>query len=149
MRACPRLNPKYAGLLMFVTAIIGGKSTAAAQPATGQRPLQPRDFSLTTKDGVQLKITYYPSPAGQQAVPVVMLHDFNETRAVLLAAGPAAADSAGRLGGFCSAGAATFWVAAVVTVDLRGHGESKTMFVGDDVVELDAAHFRPKIFRTW
>jgi pimeloyl-ACP methyl ester carboxylesterase len=96
-----------------------GSAAAAQQPMAKAPP--PVEVTLPTKDGVQLRATYYPSSAGQQAVPVVMLHDFNETRAVFdpLAralqnppqpAGPGAPEIASR---------------AVLAVDLRGHGGSK------------------------
>jgi pimeloyl-ACP methyl ester carboxylesterase len=88
---------------------------------------------------LQLKITYYPSNAGQDAVPVIMLHDYLETRAVFkpLAVAlqnpprpqsPAAPQLASR---------------AVITVDLRGHGESRSTVAPDGTaMELDANRFR-------
>ena len=110
-----------------------------------QPPPPPVDQSLTTKDGVQLKITYYPSNAGQQAVPVILLHDYNETRAVFnplakLLQVPRAPDDAPEEKVFRSR--------AVVTVDLRGHGESKTAFdASGAAVELDASRFGPADFQ--
>lgn len=117
--------------------------TAAAQ-APGRIP-PPQQVALTTKDGVQLKITYYPSNAGQNAVPIVMLHDFSETRAVFdpLAKAlqnprppesPTAPRTASR---------------AVVTVDLRGHGGSKTAMARDgSALELNAARFELEDFQS-
>ncbi len=109
---------------------------AAAQSS---RALQPEDVALTTKDGVQLKITYYPSSAGQQAVPVVMLHDFNETRAVFEPLARQLASPGGGFGEAAPEGAAVNRSRAVVTVDLRGHGDSKTAFgPGGEAVKVDA-----------
>jgi len=97
-----------------------------------------------TKDGVQLQATYYPSSAGQQAVPVVMLHDFNETRAVFdplarvlqnppTPASPTAPQIASR---------------AVLAVDLRGHGGSKfSQTANGSTVELEPNRFQPGDFQ--
>ena len=69
----------------------------------------PEDTTLETADGVQLAATYYASLKGKQAIPVVLLHglkhsrtDFTELAKTLQSQGY-----------------------AVLTVDLRGHGESK------------------------
>src|SRR5262245_16194749 len=51
----------------------------------------PQVVPLQTSDGVQLKVTYYPSkhpkgsPQAKQVTPVVLLHDYKETRAVFAA----------------------------------------------------------------
>jgi pimeloyl-ACP methyl ester carboxylesterase len=127
--------------LLNAGLLSGSAAPIAAQTVRPGRIEPPEDHSLTTKDGVQIKITYYASNAGQQAVPVILLHDFNETRAVMdplalmlqtppeelqedLPPGPPMAPR------------------AVVTVDLRGHGQSKTGFDGDESYELDANHFQ-------
>lgn len=105
----------------LVVSFAPADEVALAQAVRPKAPA-PVEVTLPTKDGVQLRATYYPSTAGQQAVPVVMLHDFNETRAVFdpLARAlqnppqpesPAAREIASR---------------AVLTVDLRGHGGSKS-----------------------
>lgn len=147
----PCLAAIFASVVLFglPTAAVAQDATTTppvpAPPVAAERSLVPLDYSLTTKDGVQLKITYFPSTAGPQAVPVIMLHDFNETRAVytplatmlqvpppeLAATLPPGAPMQGR---------------AVVTVDLRGHGESKAAFDGENMVELDASHFRLEDF---
>ena len=74
----------------------------AAKPATS------RDEALTTKDGAEIKITYFKSSAGQDAPVVVMLHGKGSNRLVWK--------------GYAEA--LTKADFAVVTVDLRGHGES-------------------------
>ncbi|MGI9427941.1 MAG: alpha/beta hydrolase [Bythopirellula sp.] len=71
-------------------------------------------ISLTTRDGVRIKATYYPSSLGKNSVPVVMLHDFKQSRSVFN--GLAQALSSPPNGDLPSH--------AVLTVDLRGHGES-------------------------
>jgi len=138
-----RLRTRRLTLACVAVALIGAE-LAQGQVLT-QRMRPPEEHSLTTKDSVQLKITYYPSNVGQQAVPVIMLHDFNETRAVFdplaralhylpMPESPAPQQIESR---------------AVVTVDLRGHGESKTAFAPDGTaMELDATRFRTEDFES-
>jgi pimeloyl-ACP methyl ester carboxylesterase len=104
----------------------------------GQTPPPPEVVSLRTRDGVQLEISYYPStrPKGslqaKQVAPVVLLHDYKETRNVF-------ASLAGRLQapGENEPNRPSF---AVVTVDLRGHGDSAKQLRPDgSQVDLDAA----------
>jgi pimeloyl-ACP methyl ester carboxylesterase len=140
-------NHRLQRLLMTAACglcLVGSSGIGWAQ-SQAQRVPPPADVSLTTKDGVQLKATYYPSNAGQDAVPVIMLHDFAETRAVLeplalalqnprAPASPAAPKMESR---------------AVVTVDLRGHGDSKTAFAADgSPVELEATRFEVEDFES-
>src|SRR5690606_34402749 len=129
-------------LFAALAAICAVSAPANAQPG-GPRVPPPQTLTLATKDGVQLKITYYPSNAGTQAVPVVMLHDFNETRAVFdplarfLQNPPVEEDGPEKVAS-----------RAVVTVDLRGHGDSKTGFGPDGAaLELDANRFRAEDFQ--
>jgi pimeloyl-ACP methyl ester carboxylesterase len=100
--------------------------------------LPPQIVPLQTRDGVQLKATYYPSkyPQGsaqaKQVAPVVLLHDYKETRAVFAAL-------AERLQGTADDGPGrpSF---AVITVDLRAHGDStKQIFPDGTQADLDAA----------
>jgi pimeloyl-ACP methyl ester carboxylesterase len=115
----------------------------AAAQSSSQRPKPPTELALTTKDGVQLKITYYPSSAGHDAVPVVMLHDFGETRAVFNPLAVALQTPRPR-----EVGTDPNTSRAVVTVDLRGHGESKLAVDRDgSTVELDATRFALEDFQ--
>ena len=108
----------------------------------GQAP-PPVDQIVRTKDNVQLKLTYYPSTAGKDAVPVVMLHDYNETRAVfaplaLALQNPPVPEAASQ---------PKISPRAVITVDLRGHGDSKAAIAPDgSEIELDAHRLRPADF---
>jgi pimeloyl-ACP methyl ester carboxylesterase len=106
--------------------------------ASGQGPEgpPPQIVSLNTKDGVQIKATYFPSPAragsdqAKQITPVVLLHDYKGTRAALT---PLAQKLQTTMDG------ETPRFAAVV-VDLRAHGEStKQLGLGGAEAELDAA----------
>lgn len=107
----------YSGYIRWtVLGLLGwmavGASTVLAQGAYRAPP--PEELKLTTKDGVKLSATYYPSSLGKEAVPIVMLHDFKESRTVFnsLAAALQSPTDGSRDS------------RAVITVDLRGHGES-------------------------
>ncbi len=91
-------------------------------PATAQRrgssdvEKKPESVKMRTKDGVILKGSFYPSSLGKNAVPIVLLHDFKESRTVFNGLARALQDPPGEQNPSC----------AVLTIDLRGHGESTT-----------------------
>ena len=94
---------------------------------------------LETKDGVKLGITYYPSSMGKGAVPIVMIHDFKESRAVF---SPLAQQ-------LSTPTEDEQYSHAVITVDLRGHGSSTIARDFNDrrgSYELDASSFKPQDF---
>ena len=130
-------------LLACLAAAAGQGGVACAQSARAKAP-PPVDVTLTTKDGVQLKATYYPSSAGAQAVPVVMLHDLHETRAVFAPLALALQNPP-----IPENDAAPQMVSrAVLAVDLRGHGGSKTSRGADGMtVELDSNRFQAADFQ--
>jgi len=107
---------------------------------TGPTPVQSATaaeaVSLTTRDGVRLKISYFPgsarkgTPQAKQTTPVVFLHDYKGSRAVF-ASLVQKLQAAGKKDG----GQPSF---AAVTVDLRGHGESIKV-ANNPQVELNAA----------
>ncbi len=121
-------------------ALIVGFMAATAGPAAAQDregpPAEP--VNLVTKDGVQLKATYYPGAArkgstqAKQTTPVILLHDFKGTRAVysqLVAKLQASAEPGVEHPYF-----------AILAVDLRAHGASTKQFSPDGAVtDLDAA----------
>lgn len=126
-------------LAATLVAANGWQQAAAQAPGRRLPPPEPVKRVLATKDGVQLAITYYPSTAGQQATPVVMLHDFNETRAVFDGLARALQNPPASRAGAKDA----VLPRAVIAVDLRGHGGSKTKFGPDGVpFELDANRFQ-------
>ncbi|MEM8864386.1 MAG: alpha/beta fold hydrolase [Planctomycetota bacterium] len=90
--------------------------------------------TLVTKDGVSLGATFYAGQTSKETTPVVMLHDFNESRAVYdsLAtrlSNPGEQDSHQPF--------------AVLTVDLRGHGDSvKQSYGGSATRTLEASRLR-------
>jgi pimeloyl-ACP methyl ester carboxylesterase len=109
----------------------------AARPARGAPP-PPEVVSLVTRDGVQLRLTYYPSaqrkgtPEAKQVTPVLLLHDHKETRASFNSLAlqlQGTGDAQLKLPSF-----------AAVSVDLRAHGEStKQELPNGAQVDLDAA----------
>lgn len=136
---CPTIRC-FLLLCITLASLAGGAERSVAQGGRPPRALPPEEHSLTTKDGVQLRITYYPSSTGPQAVPVILLHDFNETRAVFEPLAAMLNYPPPELAESLPPGPLPAPMAAV-TVDLRGHGDSKTAFEGDSSFELDANRF--------
>jgi pimeloyl-ACP methyl ester carboxylesterase len=111
-------------------------AVTAAELAYGALP--PEVVTLVTKDGVQLRLTYFPnakrpgSDEAKQVTPVVLLHDHKETGAIfdpLAQRLQAAGQGKPRAPSF-----------AAITVDLRGHGNSaKQRLPNGTQIELDAA----------
>ena len=107
--------------------------------AQSSRTAEPEEVKLTTKDGVRLGVTYYASSMGKKAVPVVMLHDYKESRAVFHALAQA----------LHSPREPNQDSHAVLTVDLRGHGDSTTAedeFSGRRL-EIEADRLKTQDFR--
>lgn len=132
MAACRKL----ACFALFIALTVTSADRVAGQTTGEGRP--PESVTLTTKDGVQLKATYFPGPAdkgstqAKQATPVVLLHDFKSTRAVFTPLALLLQTSGGQ-----GADKPSF---AVVSVDLRAHGESTKLLTPDGATaELDAA----------
>ena len=98
----------------------------------------PEQANLVTKDGIQLKATYFPGPAragstqGKQTTPVILLHDFKSSRAVFTPLINMLQSGGGE------GGNGPFF--AVMAVDLRAHGESVTQQLPDgSQAALDAS----------
>src|SRR5689334_1663498 len=107
------------GLVSLISVVALSLQCARLASAQGSEAV-----SLTTRDGVQLKISYFPGSArkgssqAKQTTPVIFLHDYKGSRAVFAqlvqklqatSKGQGEADRPGF---------------AVVTVDLRAHGQS-------------------------
>jgi pimeloyl-ACP methyl ester carboxylesterase len=142
MTHCLRTLSQRRFAAVLCAALGGWSPHVEAQTPRAARIPSPESYSLTTKDGVQIGITYYGSNAGPQAVPVILLHDFNETRAVFEPLARLLQNPPADLQQDLPPGAAP-QPRAVVTVDLRGHGQSKTAFDADGLpAELDASRFQ-------
>jgi pimeloyl-ACP methyl ester carboxylesterase len=121
-------------------ALCVGLSIVVAREAAaqGRGGPPPEPVNLVTKDGVQLKATYFPGAArrgssqAKQTTPVVVLHDHKSTRAVfsplIAALQPQVESDTDR----------TYF--AVIAVDLRAHGDSTKRLSPDGTLsDLDAA----------
>jgi len=124
--------------LRFVACGVCVVWLSASPTAVAQRVSPPEVVTLKTKDGVQLKATYYPaihrkgSAEAKHVAPVVLLHDYKGTRAMF-------ASLAQRLQspGDDDPERPSF---AVITVDLRAHGDStKQILPNGFPTDLDAA----------
>ena len=124
-----------APLAAFV--LVGCLFSAFSSPASAQRQQSApaaENKTLVTKDGVSVAISYFPSRSGQQATPVVVLHDLKESRAIYR-------DLATRLQQPGQGDDHPSF--AVVTVDLRGHGDSMTQALpGGQTRQIEAAKLK-------
>jgi pimeloyl-ACP methyl ester carboxylesterase len=128
-------NRHFGGVwLILAVALV---ALPAARPARAAAPA-PEVVSLVTRDGVQLRLTYFPSalrkgtPEAQQVTPVLLLHDHKQTRAIF----NSLAQRLQAVGDPRKKGPAF----AAVSVDLRAHGEStKQELPNGAQVDLDAA----------
>jgi pimeloyl-ACP methyl ester carboxylesterase len=134
------------GMLMFwcralaVVSLVFGLAIAAPHPLSAQTPdagteeeeeeiPEPEDVTIPTRDGVLLAATYYGSLEGKDAVPIVCLPGFEGTRNEYAEL----ALDLQELG------------YAVLTVDLRGHGDSTKLQGGGP--EFDTSRLRPEHFK--
>lgn len=101
---------------LLFAAGFAGNGLAWGQGST-KKPGVPtsQNMTLLTKDGVTLHATYFPSAAGRNAPVAVLLHGKKGNRLVWQA-------GVGTAPGFAQALQANDF--AVITVDLRGHGEN-------------------------
>ena len=111
----------------LASPVLAQLTTNAPPPKPAVATLPPEIVSLITKDGVQLTLTHFPSvaakgtPAAKQVAPVVLLHDYKDTRAIY--------DSlAARLQAAADPNTARPYF-DIVSLDLRAHGD--TSIVGE------------------
>jgi len=119
---------------LLFAALLATISLASFSWAVAQTDESSQKKTLTTKDGVSLGITYYPGQAGKDTAPVLMLHDIKESRAIYsnLAKRLQQPGRGDKHKSF-----------AVLTVDLRGHGDSVSQSLPNGQTrELEAAKLR-------
>jgi len=110
---------------MVSTGIAVAQDATPAQVAPEVELSAPELITLTTKDGLQLKATYYGGTKSKQTVPVVVLHDFKSSRNAFVELAKIL-----QARGF-----------SVLVPDLRGHGTSK-QFVDVGGQGIDANRMR-------
>ncbi len=93
-----------------------------AKPKTPERPKM-KTVELVTKDNVTIRAFYFPSDRGKDAVPVIVMHEW-QGQASPYAALVKALNDAG---------------CAVIVPEFRGHGLSKQYDVGNRKVDFDLA----------
>ncbi|WP_254508269.1 alpha/beta hydrolase [Anatilimnocola floriformis] len=101
-----------AGLLgLVVCGVIPAAAQNAAPNAAKNEPPklpEPEDISRETKDGVALRMTYFPGTLGKKSVPVILLHGWGGQRGDL--------EGLARL--------LQSYGYTCLTIDMRGHGQS-------------------------
>lgn len=105
--------PGFSAFWVLALAVIGSASAPVFAADEKGAPAQPKDETLTTDDGVNIHITYYKSTGEKEAPVVVLLHMKDGNRFNWGAKEDGLAKTLQDAG------------YAVVTVDLRHHGESK------------------------
>lgn len=116
-------------LLAAIFTLVAGIESAFAQNVLPPMTLKGEDF--ITRDGVQLVGTYYPSSIGKEAVPVMIIQDLDEDRKTLDSLAVALQEQG----------------CAVITLDVRGQGESNKLIKKlpgkNDVIEKPLGKVAP------
>jgi len=101
--------------LAFVAIVVAIAGHVHAQDTKKKKELKPGPLTLETSDGVILECTWYPSEKGKEAVPIVLLHDWE-----------------GKKGDYAGLAAVLQKLGhAVIVPDLRGHGQSTRVRTGN------------------
>lgn len=115
--------------LAIFSLVFLGWAAFAAGTALGQadKDTEPEDLTLETKDGVQLRCTFYPGTAKKASVPVILIHGWEGKRSEYHALAL----------GLQSQGH------TVIVPDLRGHGESTiAKLPGGESADIELEKFR-------
>lgn len=120
--------------MLAVLAVFGWVAAGtvhAAAPTDETPPPEPEEVNLTTKDGVELHVSYYPGSEGKKTATVILLHGHT---------GPVGPGSGRDCAGLASALQSANH--AVLVPDLRGYGRSVVQNIDGRVERLDANRFR-------
>jgi pimeloyl-ACP methyl ester carboxylesterase len=101
---------RWVAVIVYLMAAVVATTVSAQRPKTDQDDdLKVRIIELKTKDGVELRAFYKPSDKGKEAIPVLLVHEWQGQ-----------ASPYGKLVDALSKSGC-----AVLAPDLRGHGGSK------------------------
>lgn len=125
-RTMTRIRTLSALTCLALVALLANTSLAQRGAARPKDLPVPEQVGISTKDGVTLRATFYASNLGKKAIPVILLHGWERNREDV----KQIALALQREG------------MAVVAPDLRGHGLSKNIQVGNRYEELDLTRFR-------
>ena len=119
-------TPTLVALLLLAVCC----QTALAQDDDDKKVPEPEDITLETKDGVQIKCTWYAGINGKNSVPVIIVHGWEGNRGQYDALALFLQSKEG--GGH-----------AVIVPDLRGHGGSTKRKLPDGTeMDVDRDRFR-------
>lgn len=96
---------------------------AASQKGREKPEMKMQSLELVTKDNVTLRAFYFPSDRGKEAIPVIIVHEWQGQASPYI----------GLVKALWEAGC------AVIVPEFRGHGGSREYFVGERKVEFDIA----------
>jgi pimeloyl-ACP methyl ester carboxylesterase len=96
-------------------------------PEPQQVELRDKNGAPLTRD-VLIKATYYPGTKGKETIPLIMVHGWKGSRSEF----DGLASALQRDQGY-----------AILAVDLRGHGESTTVLIGNNPKPLEADRINP------
>lgn len=122
-----RLSSQYA-IVFFLAVATLAVSKASAQVTAKPKKIEvpaPERVLIATKDNVELQAEWFGGAGGKEAVPIMLIHDWDGSRTDLLPLAEFLQKKHGH---------------AVIVPDLRGHGESLTVKGIDE--ELDRSRFR-------
>jgi pimeloyl-ACP methyl ester carboxylesterase len=156
-RSHPRLGPRALVALVCITSFgfistsraIGQDTDTGAAKKKGPEALEKEPVVLETKDGLQLECDYYPSwraeekegNGGKDVIPIIMLHAWKGSRADF-------AKLAWDLHGldYGSGNSLQKRGHAVIVPDLRGHGKSTVIKMGQESRTIDQSLMKKSDF---
>ena len=114
----------FLGFVFFLSLFVAF-STADAQKKPKVEIPEPERVLLETKDKIELRADWYAGTAGKEAVPVILIHDWDGDRSNMSKLALSLQDKLG---------------CAVIAPDLRGHGES--LVVKGSSEDIDRKRFK-------